>query len=247
MLLLCNLPYLVTISIDNTLTLISTQPIYPPPSGPHGVFSIGPALQALLHEFLLGDSFHLLVAPAAFLAPVYNVYLRLAGCKPCDRDTFKGLLLQGRSVGVIPGGIAEMFEAGRGRAAEVLAVRQRKGFVRIALETGAQIVPCYCFGNSQLFHTPAADGSAAQSVLARASRALRLSLVVFWGRWGLPVPFRAPLLTVIGTPLPFPKVADPSPELVNEYHDLYLRETRRIYEKYRNAYGWQDKALIFKR
>jgi 2-acylglycerol O-acyltransferase 2 len=210
------------------------------------VFSLCPAIQALLHEFLLGDNFHLLVASAAFYAPVYNVFVRLAGFRPCDRATFKGLLRQGRSVGVIPGGIAEMFEAGRGRSEEVMRVRQRKGFVRLALETGAQIVPCYCFGNSQVFDTPAAGGGA-PSLLARCSRALRTSLVVFWGRWGLPVPHRVPLLTVIGTPIPCPQVDEPSPELVNEYHDLYLRETRRIYEKYRNAYGWKDKPLVFKR
>ena len=34
---------------------------------------------------------------------------------------------------------------------EVMVVLQRKGFVKIALETGAQIVPCYCFGNTQTF------------------------------------------------------------------------------------------------
>ena len=211
------------------------------------MFSLGPAIQALQHEFLLGDNFHLLVASAALCAPVYNVFCRRAGFRPCDRDTFAGLLRQGRSVGVIPGGIAEMFEAGRDRSTEVMTVRQRKGFVRIALETGAQIVPCYCFGNSQVFYTPATDGNNAHSLLARCSRALRTSLVVFWGRWGLPVPLRVPLLTVIGTPIPCPKVDEPSPELVNEYHDLYLRETRRIYEKYRNTYGWKDKPLVFKR
>ena len=78
------------------------------------MFSLAPALQALCHESLLGDNFHLLVAPSLFLAPVINVVARLAGFRPCDRDSFKALLEAGRSVGVIPGGIAEVFEAGPG-------------------------------------------------------------------------------------------------------------------------------------
>ena len=216
--------------------------------GPHGVFSLGPALQAMLHEYLLGDNFHLLVASAAFYAPVYNVFVRLFGYRACDRATFKATLQGGRSVGIIPGGIAEMFEAGRGRDTEVMTVRQRKGFVKIALETGVPIVPCYCFGNTQIFDTPhAATSGATDTALARLSRYLRTSLVVFWGRFGLPIPFRVPLLTVIGRPIPCPKVDAPSPELVNEYHDLYLRETKRIYDKYRNCYGWDDRPLVFKR
>jgi 2-acylglycerol O-acyltransferase 2 len=141
-----------------------------------------------------------------------------------------------------------MFEAGRGRDTEVMTVRQRKGFVKIALETGVPIVPCYCFGNTQIFDTPhAATSGATDTALARLSRYLRTSLVVFWGRFGLPIPFRVPLLTVIGRPIPCPKVDAPSPELVNEYHDVYLRETKRIYDKYRNCYGWDDRPLVFKR
>ena len=147
------------------------------------------------------------------------------------------------------------------RPSEVLAVRGRKGFVKLALETGAQIVPCYCFGSSQIFDTPfGSDNSndnGSGSWVERLSRRLRAALVVFWGRFGLPIPFRAPLLTVIGRPIPVPKVnsssgagtasSEPSAELVNEYHDLYLRETRRIYDKYKNCYGWQHKPLVFKR
>lgn len=53
----------------------------------------------------------------------------------------------GRSVGVIPGGIAEMFEyLGPDSSTEVLKLCGRKGFVNLALKTGSQIVPCYTFG-----------------------------------------------------------------------------------------------------
>lgn len=52
----------------------------------------------------------------------------------------------GRSVAVIPGGIAEMFYAGHDSEEHIIA---HKGFVRIALQTGSQIVPSYTFGHSQ--------------------------------------------------------------------------------------------------
>lgn len=34
---------------------------------------------------------------------------------------------------------------------EIIKLRARKGFVRMAVEAGADIVPCYHFGNSMLF------------------------------------------------------------------------------------------------
>lgn len=50
---------------------------------------------------------------------------------------------------LVPGGIAEMFLWEEHR--EVIKIRDRKGFVRIAVEQGVPLVPVYHFGNSRLF------------------------------------------------------------------------------------------------
>jgi hypothetical protein len=60
-------------------------------------------------------------------------------------------------------------------------------------------------------------------------------------------------------------VEDPSPELINEYHEQYMRsllppslppsllpphchrETKNLFDKYKNAYGWQQKTLSLKK
>lgn len=189
----------------------------------------------------------------------YNIALKVLGFKTVDSKTFTQTLNAGRSVGIVPGGIAEMFtcttnSGNNNGGEEVLVVKSRKGFVKIALQTGAQIIPCYCFGNSKLFHTPHGNGDdngkgkgagGLSSSLASLSRSLRMSIILFWGRWGLPVPLRVPLLTVVGRPIQCPQMTEPSPEMVNEYHNIYMRETKRIFEKYKNAYGWKEKQLVF--
>lgn len=124
---------------------------------------------------------------------------------------------------------------------ESLIVKDRKGFIKIALETGTQVIPIYTFGNSQTFE------SFQNKHLEKVSRYLRMSLIGFWGRYGLPIPFRTPLVTVLGRPIQCPKVINPTPELINEYHELYLKELRRIYDKFKNVYGWQNKPLVYKR
>jgi hypothetical protein len=56
-------------------------------------------------------------------------------------------------VAIVPGGKAEMGYAGRfdPLSPEVLPVRTKKDFIKVALQTGAQIVPCYSLGNNQTF------------------------------------------------------------------------------------------------
>lgn len=178
--------FLIEEEIDHTTPAIYT-------TGPHGVaFALSPSIVAVLNETLLGAPLHMLTATAAFYVPFYNVLLKLMGFISVDRHSFLGALKKGRSVCLIPGGIAEMFVCSYGNEKETLSVKTRIGFVKIALETGSQIVPCYCFGNSQTF------SSGSGRILRFLSRALKASLVLFWGRGGLPVPYHVPMLTVIG-------------------------------------------------
>jgi diacylglycerol O-acyltransferase 2, plant len=49
---------------------------------------------------------------------------------------------------VIPGGIAEMYHQYPDK--EVVKLQGRRGFVKVAVEEGRDIVPVYHFGNTQL-------------------------------------------------------------------------------------------------
>ena len=49
----------------------------------------------------------------------------------------------------ISGGAAEALNAHPGE--HVLILNKRKGFIKVALETGAQLVPLYSFGENEVF------------------------------------------------------------------------------------------------
>lgn len=208
--------------------------------GPHGVFGIAPCIQALINGYLVGEHFHILGANVVFLFPLYNILLRMMGFDDISRNTFVKLLKKNHSIGIIPGGIGEMFYSGNKIQDEVLMVRNRKGFISIALQTGSQIIPTYCYGSTQMFYV----GSS--KLLQKLSRLLRTSIILFWGKYGLPIPLKVPMVCVLGTPIRCPKVDNPSKELIDYYHTLYLQETQRLYQTYRNSYGWQDRELVFK-
>jgi len=46
-------------------------------------------------------------------------------------------------------------------------------------------------------------------------------------------------------PIKCPKIEKPSAEEVDKFHQQYLAETQRIYDTYKNTYGWQHKPLEF--
>lgn len=47
------------------------------------------------------------------------------------------------------GGAEEALDAHPG--SHIITLNKRKGFVKTALQTGAQLVPMYCFGENELF------------------------------------------------------------------------------------------------
>ncbi len=144
-----------------------------------------------------------------FKAPLLREYCLLHGLRSCARGAIKSLLRRpGNAVVLFPGGASEALETLEGENRVILG--RRKGFVRIALETGASLVPVACFGETDLFHmyVPAA-GSFAAKVQAVSHHVLPGRQPLFWGdavvaggpdSWGL-LPLARPLTTVVGAPI----------------------------------------------
>ena len=110
------------------------------------------------------------------------------------------------------------------------------GFCKIALQTGCHIVPSYVFGANEVYtryfeHTGA---------MAKLSSVLQTSLVVWTGRWGipmLPVPHRSKLVAVIGAPIEVTKVAEPTKEQVEALHAKFVAEVRALYDRHKGRMG----------
>jgi 1-acyl-sn-glycerol-3-phosphate acyltransferase len=151
-------------------------------------------------------------------------------------------LSQGDRIGIVPGGIAEIFEGypKQGCRPDEEYSIVRKGFLQLALQHGVPVVPVYCFGATKMFrrlNLPA---------LERLSSLIRASIVVFFGVWGLPVPFRQKLLYVMGNPITPPPAGGDVVEqqyAVDEMHKQFCDELMRIFDRHKEAYGWGHKSL----
>jgi hypothetical protein len=148
------------------------------PAQPHGVLSFCGICSAVNGpEFM--PLFKSAVASAVLRMPIIKHVMGLFGL--CDAS--KGSLrkeLKSSSVVLYVGGIAELFLSSA--TEERLFLKSRKGFIKLALTEGVDVVPIYCFGNTSVL-TIVRTG-----LLATMSRKMQVSLTYFWGKFGLPIP-----------------------------------------------------------
>ena len=181
-----------------------------------------------------------------------------------SRPSVDRALKEGVRLGIAPGGIAEMFEGypkpNTDPNDEYTIVR--KGLFRLAIKHNTPIVPVYCFGSTKIFRRLQLP-----PIIEKLSLLLRISIVVFFGQFGLPIPFRQKLLYVIGNPiLPPSSASAPSPDasttstfagglslanalidqeqLVQEMQTKFCDELIRLFDRHKESYGWGQKQLI---
>ena len=177
------------------------------------------------------------VASVFFKIPLLAPLLTWIGCHPASRENISRLLHRGACF-LLPDGVAGVFHSSFSR--EIAYISNRKGFVSLALRQGASLVPCYTFGHTQLHSVVPGPNS----WLAKMSRKLRITVMLFFGRFWTPMPAAHPLLLVFGTPIPLPKTPNPSPELVDEVHAKFVAALKDLYYRRREmAVGFADKEL----
>ncbi|XP_049759292.1 2-acylglycerol O-acyltransferase 3 isoform X4 [Elephas maximus indicus] len=141
---------------------------------------------------------HLLMLPCWFHLPFFRDYIMSGGLISSDKASASYLLSRpgGGQVAVLAvGGPLEALEAKPGEP--ILRIRNQKGFIKLALEHGASLVPVFSFGENELFHQiPNPRGSWLRAAQEALQPLLRVALPLFYGRWGLLLPFRTPVHTV---------------------------------------------------
>ncbi|XP_027272019.1 2-acylglycerol O-acyltransferase 3 [Cricetulus griseus] len=180
-----------------------------------------------------------------FYLPIYREYLMFNGLCPVSRQSLDFILSQaqlGQAVTILIGGAQESLYAAPGE--HRLALRTRKGFVRLALRHGASLVPVYSFGENDIYRTKSFDQNSWQYRCQVAfKRLMGFSPCIFWGRslfsaesWGL-VPFAQPITTVVGRPIHVPQSLTPTEDHVDHYHQLYMKALEQLFEDHKEAHG----------
>ncbi|KAG8877932.1 diacylglycerol O-acyltransferase 1 [Tulasnella sp. 332] len=199
---------------------------------PHGIIGMGAfatfATEATgFSKHYPGIIPHLLTLSSNFHIPIY-------------RDVLMYL-----AITIVIGGAAESLSARPGTAD--LTLKKRLGFIKIAIQQGASLVPVFSFGENDIYDQLSNEkGTTVYKLQKKFQNLFGFTLPLFHGRGLLTynvgiLPFRHPIVSVIGRPIHVPKEDKPSKELVEKIQNLYIEELMRIWDTYKDTYARERK------
>jgi len=81
-------------------------------------------------------------------------------------------------------------------------------------------------------------------VLEWVSRKTQVALFLYFGRFGLPIPFRCNVTQLLGAPIPVEKRENPSEEEVDALHAQVLAAYVTMFNTHKHALGWGERELL---
>ncbi|KAM9333114.1 2-acylglycerol O-acyltransferase 3b [Pholidichthys leucotaenia] len=214
---------------------------------PHGIMSVGAFTcfstdNGGFQENFPGVRPCLAILAGLFKIPLYRDYLMSAGLCPVSRPSLVHLLSKngkGNAVVIVIGGAAESLASSPG--VNTVVVKQRKGFVRLALEFGADLVPVYSFGENELFQQVIlTEGSVGRKLQDLFKKIMGFAPCLFVGERFALVPYRTPVTTVVGSPISVPKILTPTDEEVDHYHGLYMEGLAKLFHEHKVSCGLSE-------
>jgi Diacylglycerol acyltransferase len=240
---------------------------------PHGVISMGCSCALTTNGCNFDDVFPGIkrwgtTLNASFWCPFFREWLLCNGFLCANKSTLVSKLLHSKeSVVLIPGGAVEALHAHPGVFR--LYLKNRKGFIKLALETGAALVPCIGFGENGVFSTYyAEDSSSTLSPSCPSSNNNHTGISLHSPSWLLqlqhavyktltfstpilkhPFPLQRKIQVIVGAPVQFEDYSQCqekiTSDLVDKCHAQYLKALQTLYNKHKEECGYKDIPIEF--
>ena len=222
-----------------TTTKIDTTRNYIVGLHPHGVYCLSFFANVLFtphFEQVTGLDVRVSTIPASFYLVLWRDFCLAIGAVSCEKNAMKRALdtkLAKGSCMVIPVGGGEEFTHMR-KGTMDLVLAKRKGFVKLALQTGNSLLPVIAFGENELLER--VTHPLLEPMHKILYKAFHMALPLFVGRFSLPLPRRVPLVTVVGKPIIVGQVLHPSDAEVDGLHAEYIKQLKQLYNEHKDVH-----------
>ncbi|KAF8647582.1 hypothetical protein AX16_006604 [Volvariella volvacea WC 439] len=215
---------------------------------PHGIIGMGALATFATEATGFSDAFpgikpHLLTLASNFKVPFYRDIMLAMGICSVSKQSCSNILKAGpgSAITIVVGGAAESLSARPGTAD--LTLRRRLGFIKVAIQHGADLVPVFSFGENDIYEQmPNEKGTTVYMLQKKFQSIFGFTLPLFHGRGllnynlGL-MPYRRRIVAVIGKPIHVEQCDKPSLEEVMRIQKLYIEELTRIWNTYKNEFA----------
>mmetsp|Transcript_4755 Transcript_4755/g.9086 ORF Transcript_4755/g.9086 Transcript_4755/m.9086 type:complete len:337 (-) Transcript_4755:315-1325(-) len=213
---------------------------------PHDILPYGVFVFNSVFGFLpgrVGQTARVLMTGAIFQLPIIKHVYTWVGGLPVDKKTFRSRLANNECVAFVPGGVQEVTLIDPKKKEELLLyLRNRKGFIKLALERGTPISPTFIFHLDKSYGFVTPRGKFMNNV----ARKIGFLPVLFWGRFGIPfgIPNPQKITVVMGEPFDVPCEGENiSEESVDKYHEIFLQKMKELFERYKHEEGYGNREL----
>jgi 2-acylglycerol O-acyltransferase 2 len=221
---------------------------------PHGIISHGAfaafATEALgFSQLFPGITNALLTLDSNFRYPIYREYALRLGMASVSRESCENILSKGgqngegmgRAITIVVGGASESLDARPGVIKLVL--RRRKGFVKMAIRTGADLVPVLAFGENDIYDQVDTESHPyIHRFQMLVKKFLGFTVPIFHARGvfnydvGM-MPYRRPINIVVGRPVRVVQDQHPDNDYINQVHQQYVDELMRIWDEHKDTFA----------
>ncbi|KAF7879011.1 hypothetical protein EAF04_000211 [Stromatinia cepivora] len=228
---------------------------------PHGIISHGAfaafATEALgFSQLFPGIKNTLLTLDTNFRIPLYREYALAMGLASVSKESCENLLSKGgpnkegmgRAITIVVGGAAESLDAQPYSLRLVL--KRRKGFVKMAIRTGADLVPVLAFGENDLYDQFSADSHPRiHKFQLLVKKLMGFTIPLFHARGvfnydvGL-MPYRRPLNIVVGRPIKVVQSKTPEQKDIDRVHEEYVTELERLWDLWKDDFAPNRKSEL---
>ena len=206
---------------------------------PHGVFPMGEFLSVYkVEECFPGETICGTGADIVFAFPIMRHVMSWLGTRRASRKGIKNILDSNQHMAIIPGGIAEMYLVSEEE--EAIYLRKRQNTVKVALEEGTSKILKLVGGKVKKEKENGNDSDT--SLLAKISRKFRVSILLFYGKYFLPVPIQHPISMVCGAAIEVQQDTNPSPEKIQALLDQLIKAVEELYATKKP--DWEKRPLV---
>lgn len=210
---------------------------------PHGVYGVCRAFSGgvrLWRAIFPGISARWGSFGAAFKLPGIREFSLCAGCLDASKPVLETAIARGENISLLPGGIDEMNLTDGDSKETKLVMTDRKGFVKLAIENGLDIVPGFCFGEKWIHKTVQLP-----AVVQRLLRPLRLSGTLLRGRGPTFLGFlNPPLGFVWGEPVRVKQQKPVEEAYLDEVHANVSAAVSSIFERHKDRFGYAPEERL---
>jgi len=176
-----------------------------------------------------------------FLLPLFRECLLQAGgmAPAASRSSLEAVLSKpggGEAPILMVGGVPEMMMASKPNEIQ-LHLSQRKGLVKMTVEVGLTLDPCFVFGETETYNQSGPLAQIWNRLTCSVRNCFGIALVFFsgagWAQGSLGfLPRRRQLKVVMGKPMEFSKVEKASTEQVDAAHKQFMAALASLYLKH---------------